>query len=98
VKATGEKRKLGVAKGTPRSTTYGSGQRLQKIRSLPQVCERAALPLPKGVDQLSPGEIRMLKNSDTLQFVQEIQQGKCIVRQVKTKKGKEKGAASSPVT
>jgi transposase len=90
VKATGEKRKLGVAKGTPRSTTYGSGQRRQRVRSLGQVCERAALPLPKTVEQVPAGERRMLEHSDTLQFVQEIQQEKLIMRQVKTRKEKEK--------
>jgi transposase len=90
VKATGEKRKLGVAKGTPRSTTYGSGQRRQRVRALGQVCERAALPLPKTVEQVPAGERRMLEHSDTLQFVQEIQQEKLIMRQVKTRKEKEK--------
>jgi len=98
VKATGEKRKLGVAKGTPRSTTYGSGQRRQRVRSLSQVCERAALPLPKTVEQLPAGELRMLEHSDTVQFVQEIQQEKLIVRQMKTKKGKEKTLPGSTAT
>jgi hypothetical protein len=90
VQATGEKRKLGVAKGTPRSATYGSGQRRQRVRSLGQVCERAALPLPKTVEQLPAGELRMLENSDTLKFVQEIQQKQLLVRQVKTTKEKQK--------
>lgn len=39
----------------------------------------------------------MLEHSDTLQFVQEIQQEKLIVRQMKTKKGKENVAIAFPV-
>jgi len=98
VKATGEKRKLGVAKGTPRSPTYGSGQRRQRVRSLSQVGERAALPLPKTVEQLPAGELRMLEHSDTLQFARETQHEQLIVRQVKTKKEKEKVHSSPIVT
>jgi transposase len=98
VQATGEKRKLGVAKGTPRSMTYGSGQRRQRVRSLTQVCERAMLPLPKTVEQLPTGEVRMLNNSDTLQFVQAIQHEQLIMRQVKTKKEKEKTLPGSTAT
>jgi len=83
VTATGEKRKRGYAKGTPRPATYGSGQRVQRIRSLHQVCERTALPPPKGVAALPLAERRMLEQSGTLEFVQAIQHEKLKIRQVK---------------
>jgi hypothetical protein len=60
VTATGEKRKRGYAKGTPRPATYGSGQRVERIRSLGQVYERTALPPPKGLAALPLAEQRML--------------------------------------
>ena len=83
VRATGEKRKRGYAKGTSRPATYGSGQRVQRVRSLGQVCERVALPAPQGLEHLPPAERRMLEHTGTVAFVQEIQQEKTKVRRVK---------------
>jgi len=83
VTATGKKRKRGYAKGTPRPVTYGSGQRMQRVRSLRQVCERTALPSPKSLTALPLGEQRMLEQSGTLEFVQAIQNEKLKIRQVK---------------
>jgi transposase len=83
VTATGEKRKRGYAKGTPRPATYGSGQRVQRIRSLRQVCERTALPPPKDLASLPRAERRMLEQSGTLEFVQTIQHEKLKIKKVK---------------
>jgi hypothetical protein len=83
VAATGEKRKRGYAKGTPRPATYGSGQRVTRIRSLGQVCERTALPPPKGLASLPLAEQRMLEQSGTIEFVQVIQHQKLKVRRAK---------------
>ena len=83
VMATGEKRKRGYAKGTPRPATYGSGQRVERIRSLGQVCERSAWPSPKGLASLPLAEQRMLAQSGTLEFAQAIQHEKLKIRQVK---------------
>lgn len=83
VTATGEKRKRGYAKGTPRPATYGSGQRVQRIRSLRQVCERTALPPPKDLASLPRAEQRMLEQSGTLEFVQTIQHEKLKIKKVK---------------
>ncbi len=83
VTAIGKKRKRGYATGTPRPVTYGSGQRVQHMRSLGQVCDRAALPQPTGVERLPPGVVRMLEQKGTLAFVQEIQHEKVKVRRVK---------------
>jgi hypothetical protein len=83
VTATGEKRKRGYTKGTPRPATYGSGQRVQRIRSLSQVCERTALPPPKSLTSLPLAEQRMLAQSGTLGFVQAMQHEKLKIRRVK---------------
>lgn len=83
VTATGEKRKRGYTKGTPRPATYGSGQRVTRVRSLGQVCERTALPPPKGLTALPLAEQRMLEQSGTLEFVQAIQHEKLKIRRVK---------------
>ena len=83
VTATGEKRRRGYAKGMPRPATYGSGQRVQRVRSLGQVCDRAALPPPLAVELLPPGEVRMLEQNGTLAFVQEIQHERLKVRRAK---------------
>jgi transposase len=82
VTATGEKRKRGYAKGTPRPATYGSGQRVQRVRSLGQVCERGALPQPQGLEHLPPAEQQMLEQTGTVAFVQEIQEEQLKVRVV----------------
>jgi transposase len=83
VTATGEKRQRGYATGTPRPATYGSGQRVQRVRSLAQVCDRVALPHPRTIDQLPAGEVRMLEHHGALTFAQEIQHEKLKVRRVK---------------
>jgi hypothetical protein len=83
VTATGEKRKRGYAKGRPRPATYGSGQRVQHVRSLSQVCERTALPPPKSLTSLPLVEHRMLEQSGTLGFVREIQHEKLKIQKVK---------------
>jgi hypothetical protein len=83
VTATGEKRKRGYTKGTLRPATYGSGQRVTRVRSLGQVCERSALPPPKALVALPPAERRMLEQNGTLEFVQVIQHEKLKIRQVK---------------
>jgi transposase len=83
VTATGEKRKRGYAKGTPRPATYGSGQREQRIRSSGQVCERTALPPPKSLASLPLAEQRILEQSGALRFVQAIQHEQRKIRRVK---------------
>lgn len=90
VAATGEKRKRGYAKGTPRPATYGSGQRVERIRSLSQVCERTALPPPKRLTALPLAEQRMLEEGGTLEFVHAIQHEKLKIRQVKKEETRSK--------
>ena len=83
VTATGEKRKRPSTKGVPRPATYGSGQRVQRVRSLPQVCERTALPPPTRLTALPRAEQRMLEQSGALEFVQAIQHEQLKIRRVK---------------
>jgi transposase len=73
LKATGEKPKCGARPGTSRAVTYGSGEHTRQVPALSQVLRNAALPPAKSVPQLSGGELRMLKQSKTLSFVEEIQ-------------------------
>ena len=73
LKATGEKHKCGARPGTVRAVTYGSGEHTRQVPALSQVLRNAALPPAKSVPQLSGGELRMLKQSKKLSFVEEIQ-------------------------
>jgi transposase len=73
LKATGEKQKCGARPGTTRAATYGSGEHTRPVPSLSQVLSNGALPPAKSVSQLSRGELRMLKRSKTLSFVEELQ-------------------------
>ena len=56
---------------------------MERIRSLGQVCERSALPSPKGLASLPLAEQRLLEQSGTLEFAQAIQHEKLKIRQVK---------------
>jgi transposase len=73
LKATGEKQKCGARPGTTRSTTYGSGEQTRQVPSLSEVLRNSALPPAKSVRQLAKGELRMLRHSKTLPFVEQIQ-------------------------
>jgi len=73
LKATGEKQKCGARPGTARAVTYGSGEHTRPVPALSQVLRDSALPPAKSVPQLSRGELRMLKQSKTFSFVEQIQ-------------------------
>ena len=55
--ATGTRRRGGVAKGTPRPASYGSGKQLRRTPSLDAVYAREGLP-PR--QRFAPGEARMI--------------------------------------
>jgi transposase len=67
VKATGQRRKSGPAKGSKGAAKLPAGSRT--IRSLPEVCQSEGLPEPR---PLSPGEQRTVKQSDGEVFVAQI--------------------------
>lgn len=69
VRATGKRRKGGMAKGSPRSAQYGKG-RTRAVASLPQVLEQNGLPLAA---PLAPGERNMLARKKMDRFYLELQ-------------------------
>jgi transposase len=69
VRATGQRRRGGVAKGTPRSPQYGHG-RTRALPSLPRVLAQNGLP---GVAPLSKGERAMLDRKRLDDFYRELQ-------------------------
>jgi transposase len=69
VRATGERRHVGVPRGTPRSPQYGQG-RTRAVPSLPQVLEANGLSAP---EPLAPGEQAMLKRQHLVEFHAELQ-------------------------
>jgi len=87
VRATGKRRRGGVAKGTPRSPRYGQG-RSRALPSLPQVLQENGLPLPAPLPQ---GERVMLAEKRLDGFYSELQvpsriQAKIPILQVKQHK------------
>jgi transposase len=69
VRATGLRRRVGIAKGTPRSAQYGHG-RTRAVPSLPQVLTENGLP---AVAPLSKGERVMLDRKRLDIFYRELQ-------------------------
>jgi len=69
VRATGQRRRTGVAPGAPRSPRYGSGQISRVLPSIDQVYEKQDLPpLPPP----AKGERRMIEESGTEPFVRHL--------------------------
>jgi transposase len=69
VPATGQRRKSGVMKGTPRSAQYGHG-RTRMVPSLPQVLAQNGLP---PTAPLRRGERRMLEGKKLEDFYEQLQ-------------------------
>jgi transposase len=69
VRATGKRRKGGIAKGSPRSPQYGKGG-TRAVPSLPQVLEQNGLP---HAAPLAPGERNMLAKKRLDHFYLELQ-------------------------
>jgi len=69
VRATGQRRRGGVAPGTPRSSQYGHG-RTRAVPSLPQVLQENGLP---EIAPLSKGERMMLERNRLETFYGELQ-------------------------
>ena len=76
VQATGQKRRRGPAKGTRRSTAYGTGNATRRRRSLHEVYDNEQLPRAKSLQELDPGERRALQALGVIAFVQDLQQAK----------------------
>jgi transposase len=69
VRATGQRRRGGIVKGTPRSAQYGHG-RTRRVPSLDEVLHDNGLPAPAS---LSNGETKMLSRNQLQAFYSELQ-------------------------
>jgi transposase len=74
VRVTGQRRRGGVAKGTPRPAAYGTGRPTRAVPGLPEVYHREQLPPPTPLAQLPEAELRHLTVTSTLPYVQQNQQ------------------------
>jgi transposase len=84
VRATGKRRRTGVAQGSARSTQYGKG-RTRAIPSLPQVLEQNDLPQAA---PLRPGERSMLAQKKLEPFYTELQSATRVPKPVAGKQAK----------
>lgn len=71
LKAGGRKRIGGNPKGAGRHPNYGSGQGRRRLAPFQEVCRREGLPAPVELQQLAPGERRMLQETGTLHAVEQ---------------------------
>ena len=69
IRGGGRRRKTGTKKGSGQHPNYGTGNRSKRIPPLQEVCQTEGLPEPKPLEQLPPGEQRMLKNAGLLPVV-----------------------------
>ncbi|MFN7919440.1 MAG: IS110 family transposase [Bryobacteraceae bacterium] len=82
VRATGEKKKSGTKKGTPRTASYGNGERTRAVPSLDSVYSGEGLPpltAPK------PGEEKMLRQAELEAYAQGVRQARRVPRVSKKK-------------
>ena len=77
IRATGQRKRTAPAKGTPRAAAYGTGKPTRAVPSLDQVCAAAALP---ALPPATPGELRMLDQSGTAAFAEQIRKPKRVPR------------------
>jgi transposase len=91
VKATGQRRQTGPAKGSAAAANQGPGKRSRTVRSLPAVYEAEGLPGVRGPERLPAGEGRVLAEAGVSEYVQEIQ----APRQRERKQRVPEGAAAS---
>ncbi len=74
LKAGGKRRRGGNPKGSGRHPNYGTGQRTRRIAALQEVCQAEGLAAPTPLEQLPPGEQRMLEQTGTLNAMQSFRQ------------------------
>jgi len=83
IRATGQKRKGGFAKGSPRPAAYGSGNPTRGIPSLAQVYADAGLPELKTAP---PGEAKMLRQEGLDEFAAGLQKPRRVPKKSAAKK------------
>jgi transposase len=77
IRATGERKRGGLAKGTPRPAAYGRGTPTRAVPSLDQVYAEAGLPAPA---PLTSGEQRMLDERSLAAFARSLRQSRRVPR------------------
>jgi hypothetical protein len=70
----------GVAKGSRRPASYGSGMRTRTMPALPRVYEIEGLPRATPPDQLPGGETRVLEKASVRRYVMKLQEPQVIVK------------------
>jgi transposase len=73
IKATGQRKKTGPAKGGKPSPNRGSGVRTRAIPALKEVCREENLPAPRGLEELPAGERRALAAAGVEEYVRSLQ-------------------------
>lgn len=86
VRVTGQKRRGGIPKGAPRPTAYGSGKPTRRIPTLAELYHQEQLPPPTALHDLPAAELRHLEATNTLTYVQQIQEVQRKPRKVKSTK------------
>ena len=74
VKATGQRRKTGPAKGSAPAANRGTGKRSRGVRSLAEVYAAEGVPAATAPDRLPAGEARALSEAGVSEYVAGIQQ------------------------
>jgi transposase len=69
IAATGTRRPSGNAKGTARPASYGTGHSTRAVPALDDVLAREGLP---PIQLLAPGEVRMLRDTNTADFANRV--------------------------
>lgn len=77
VRVTGEKKKGGTKKGTPRTRTYGSGERTRAVPSLDGVYSGEGLP---ALESSKPGEEKMLREAGLDAYAGDIRKARRVPR------------------
>jgi transposase len=72
IRCGGKKRRGGNPKGSGRHPNYGTGKNERRTPGLAQLCQNEGLPAPLTIDQLPAGEKRVLRETGTLQAVEQL--------------------------
>ena len=80
VKATGQRRKTGPKTGTSPSPNQGKGVRTRQVPALQEVYTREELPQARALPELPAGEKRRLAQTETIDYVQRLEQSPLLLR------------------
>ena len=98
VRATGQRRKTGPAKGSAKAANQGTGQRSRRVPSLPEVYAAEGLPAATAPSRLPAGEERALADAAVREYVEEIQQPRQRARPARAQSTPAGSAPASTVT